>query len=595
MKIDPRQLRKLLNETRPHTRFKPLVRRSRRAVWILVGPVIRYLFEQYAYSLRSLTGVVHGIRDGAALRFDRADARIERLEAECDRLSGLYQSLLGEFPKFIQPIIEFRTEAAALVNRGAILEADIMTLSAEVGRLMEGQILSAALEVARQTEAASEMLELQVRIEDRLSGVLQDLVENAVTARSVEADTVGRLAVDLAELKSGIADGALDRRFAVIESELREDIARVSESAIAALAGADRLEIALAGIRRDVSVAPDRGVVDMLVREMIDMRRGMGALEGVRAFAEIAQPKLVALTSLVEAGAVRTEQQLGKLEADLTATQRVFNEAAGELQRTIGSVSDRTDEANRHSQIFLSVNKNSVTLLRAGDLISEVVASEGEWDGHLVDLMDAVRAHRTGIAIDVGAQFGLISIAMGQRFERVISFEPNDFNYRMLTANIALNGLRNVECHNHPLFSSDVVLSLGTPEQQEGAMPLTPEGRFNPMTARNSASYTFTETGMPEYSHRARTLDSLNLADVIFIKIDVQGADGEVIMGARETLDRCRPVVVFEWEEHLSKMFSVSFEDIKRELGASGYSINVLKRHNAKQVDYVAYPRDFRI
>jgi len=197
---------------------------------------------------------------------------------------------------------------------------------------------------------------------------------------------------------------------------------------------------------------------------------------------------------------------------------------------------------------------------------------------------------RNGLAVDVGAHVGLLTVALARRFTKVMSFEPNDFNYRLLTANVALNGLRNVECVNGALFSSSIELSLGRKEQQEVELPLTPEGTFDGMAASNLGAFVFTADGTGACSTMARTLDSYQLDDVAFLKIDAQGADGEVIAGATETIGRCRPVIVFEWEEGLSQTFKISLADVRQRLQGMGYSIELLKAHNDKQSDFIAVP-----
>jgi Methyltransferase FkbM domain len=70
----------------------------------------------------------------------------------------------------------------------------------------------------------------------------------------------------------------------------------------------------------------------------------------------------------------------------------------------------------------------------------------------------------------------------------------------------------------------------------------------------------------------------------------VQGADDEVIRGAADTIRRCRPIIVFEWEALLARQFSVTLDDVRSMLSDIGYTIEVLKTHNEKQTDYVARP-----
>lgn len=58
-------------------------------------------------------------------------------------------------------------------------------------------------------------------------------------------------------------------------------------------------------------------------------------------------------------------------------------------------------------------------------------------------------------------------------------------------------------------------------------------------------------------------LDDLDLGDIGFIKIDVEGFEARVIDGACETIARCRPVMLIEIEEkHTGEPPSVLIERI---------------------------------
>ena len=198
---------------------------------------------------------------------------------------------------------------------------------------------------------------------------------------------------------------------------------------------------------------------------------------------------------------------------------------------------------------------------------------------------------RDHLAVEVGAHIGLLTIPLARRFKRVLAFEPNGFNYRLLAANVALNGLKEgVACINEAINSECVEVSLAKAEEQEIPVPLGPDGSFDGWSATNLGAYSFSPNGSGLFPTLARTLDSYNLNDLAFLKIDAQGADGEVIVGASETIRRCRPVIVFEWEDELSKNFRVSKADVHRQLESDGYAIEILKEHNSKQRDFLAVP-----
>ncbi|HEX9243996.1 MAG TPA: FkbM family methyltransferase [Anaeromyxobacter sp.] len=286
---------------------------------------------------------------------------------------------------------------------------------------------------------------------------------------------------------------------------------------------------------------------------------------------------------------LRTE--LAALKNRYAALERLPDQvlAFGAQVESMGSVLSQ-GRASRPAPL-LAVNTNSGLLLaKPGDIISDALIRGGSWDGHIIELARRVARDRSGSAIDVGAHLGSITVALASMFERVFSFEPNDFNFRLLRANAGLNGLQNVQLFNHALFSRSASLSLGHRSTQEVDVPLGENGEFDGASAHNLGAYLFSENGSGLFEHAARTLDSYELGDVAFIKIDAQGADGEVLLGALQTIQRCRPVVVFEWEDVLSSRFGVKLEDVRSRLGSLGYEIDVLKVHTEKQVDYVARP-----
>jgi FkbM family methyltransferase len=252
----------------------------------------------------------------------------------------------------------------------------------------------------------------------------------------------------------------------------------------------------------------------------------------------------------------------------------------------------------RHRLMLASIS-HGIFVVKAGELISDTAVREGKWDAHIIEvatlaarsLKDRGGTGKASLAIDAGAHFGLVSVALGQLFDRVISFEPNEFNASLLRANVSLNGLDGrVQVHRAGLFSRSTRLSLAPSDRQEIPLPFDEQGNFDPLSASNLGAYSFAEAGSGLSDATAYALDDLKLDTLSFLKIDVQGADGEVLMGALQTIERCHPWIVFEWEDALSAAFGVDFDTLKDRLVGMGYRLSVLKRHNSKQVDYLAVP-----
>ena len=77
-------------------------------------------------------------------------------------------------------------------------------------------------------------------------------------------------------------------------------------------------------------------------------------------------------------------------------------------------------------------------------------------------------------------------------------------------------------------------------------------------------------------------LDALDLRHVGLLKIDVEGAEYEVIQGATQTLTRERPIVVIE-ENVCSRRYGREPEDARRLLEAMGMVESSFHRHDGER------------
>jgi FkbM family methyltransferase len=140
---------------------------------------------------------------------------------------------------------------------------------------------------------------------------------------------------------------------------------------------------------------------------------------------------------------------------------------------------------------------------------------------------------RGGTAVDVGANQGFFAYALAEVAERVVAFEPNP-DYAAF-ARWMLRGRAEVR---------EIALS-DAPGRGTFFVPVSGEG----MVLHLAGSLKKTHDQFPAintFGVEIATLDSLDLADVRFIKVDVEGSEREVLDGARATIARDRPVLLLE-------------------------------------------------
>lgn len=155
--------------------------------------------------------------------------------------------------------------------------------------------------------------------------------------------------------------------------------------------------------------------------------------------------------------------------------------------------------------------------------------------------------HRPGTLVDVGAHDGLITIPLARLpASRVIAFEPLPPAFARLRAALgrAFGGMpAHVECHAAALGDRAGEVALTMPVLDGAAQEQWAS------TAKDYAAHLSARVSVQRFTVPLRRLDDFAIPDLTSIKIDAEGAEYEILRGARETLLRCRPVLTLEVEE----------------------------------------------
>jgi FkbM family methyltransferase len=134
--------------------------------------------------------------------------------------------------------------------------------------------------------------------------------------------------------------------------------------------------------------------------------------------------------------------------------------------------------------------------------------------------------------IDVGAHVGSWAQHFAQKCRRVDAFEPQRTTYDRLREGVRLAGLANVNCHDVALGASGEV-DLHVVSIDGGGSTLLHRGELGPDLTTERV--------------RAAQLDDYVFDDVGLIKIDAEGAEGNILRGALKTLEAHRyPTLLLE-------------------------------------------------
>ena len=156
--------------------------------------------------------------------------------------------------------------------------------------------------------------------------------------------------------------------------------------------------------------------------------------------------------------------------------------------------------------------------------------------------------------LDVGANKGDFSLFVGNIVGpsgKVVAFEPEPSNCKWIRKSIQINQLNNINLLEIALSNEDEERELylgkksGWHTLVEGAMDRN-EGKINVNTQKLDSLF-----------------DSLNLSCVDAMKIDVEGAEFEVILGGENIIKKFRPVIFMDLHPELGVDVSKIYEFFK--------------------------------
>jgi FkbM family methyltransferase len=173
---------------------------------------------------------------------------------------------------------------------------------------------------------------------------------------------------------------------------------------------------------------------------------------------------------------------------------------------------------------------------------------------HEEEIIGLFRPREGDTVVDIGAHMGRYTITSSKSVGqdgKVIAVEAHPYNFRMLQRNIWLNKLTNVSALNWALYSKKARLKLYLPDEDLGyTMHHTlMSNRQEALIRQGILVAKDSERIKRRYIEvDAETLDNLlkvrGINQVNWIKIDVEGAEYEVLKGAKEILSASKDISI---------------------------------------------------
>ena len=161
--------------------------------------------------------------------------------------------------------------------------------------------------------------------------------------------------------------------------------------------------------------------------------------------------------------------------------------------------------------------------VKPGDHISDILIEHECYELSYINMFIQNMANDEAVVLDIGANIGVFTVPFANSFKKVYAFEPQPEALKYLEKNVG--DKENVEIIDMGVAHYNGYAFLGVGDEANmGSRGLKSEGDAITVT----------------------TLDAMDFEQIDGIKIDIEGAEKLAIFGARETIKKHKPMILYE-------------------------------------------------
>lgn len=234
-------------------------------------------------------------------------------------------------------------------------------------------------------------------------------------------------------------------------------------------------------------------------------------------------------------------------------------------------------------------NNLKFALFPNDNAVSSSIINGWQYEPYMFDFLEINNIVTSGKDIvDIGANNGSFAVdfshLVGDKGS-VHSFEPQRIIYYQLCGNVFMNGIDNVYCYNLAIGDTESEIQIEKPDYfKNGSV--------------NFGNVKVGKIDTDSVLVQQRTLDSFDFKDIVFIKIDVQGYELNVIKGAEKTIQKHRPYLFVEFEDDLLIEAGTSEKELQEKIESLGYIVKRFQEGipyqttSGKCLDCVCIPKE---
>jgi FkbM family methyltransferase len=162
--------------------------------------------------------------------------------------------------------------------------------------------------------------------------------------------------------------------------------------------------------------------------------------------------------------------------------------------------------------------------------------------------------------IDIGSNIGTYAISHAKYFDKVLAYEPEIENYRLLKKNVTDNNIQNIIVNNWAILDREGMFSIKNHNHSPGVHPGTYYIDFN------------SEGDIP-CKKLDNELKKNDVESVDFIKIDTEGSEYFILQSIKDILIEHNPILCIEINYCSNKNYGINENQIKSFLNNLNYKL----------------------
>lgn len=225
-----------------------------------------------------------------------------------------------------------------------------------------------------------------------------------------------------------------------------------------------------------------------------------------------------------------------------------------------------------------------------------ILTMRGDYEQEDFDILSKCLPEK-GVVFDIGGNVGLFSLIMAHMNPQIniFSFEPVPDTYDRMLENLLLNvnnGNRERRIHTFNIGMSNEPgdFTFYVPGNDEASSMRPVDDDFYLRKSEANGVWTC-QTSIKEIKCTVTTVDRFcdenNISDIALIKLDVEGAERDALLGAKATLTRVKPIVYCEMLRKHAARFGYHPNDIIRYMDELGYDCFTLSNHVFSKFSYM--------